>query len=795
MGDGQLDTMSLTQERFERAQERTVRNQGWESTDGALGIVGRYIDETIITITEKLKDTRALRGTPRAIFDLSPETLALVGLQGGIACVVEHRTLAECMLSIGGLIEREAYAWTLRTWDTIGYERIVKHVKRKYGAIKYRKQAMRSIAARKGFKWNRWSSRDRLIAGKWMVEAIMHSPVFVLGDKDDPYLMLTEEALAQAESTIAQVLKRNYVWLPETSPPTPWVNAVKPSFDGWEQALVRRYHASSRKIVQQHIDDGRMGPTLDAVNAIQSVPWRINEWLMEVIDGCYNRDLHVPGLPPRVDISFPSRPVDGSEDEQAAHRRKVAEVAQVNRGYIGSRIELMLDLQTAKQLAGAPFWTPMNLDYRGRVYGLPRFNFQRQDYVRAMFLFDRGEVLDLEGYQWLMVHAANCGDFDKVSKQDFFSRISWTQANIEEIYACVNRPLEMVDFWGKADKPFMFLAACKALWDATDLKAVCHLPISFDGSCNGLQHLCAMTRAPEGELVNLTQGEAPRDIYDTVATAAYTSMDLDVEHKDQALQALAFGVDRKLVKRATMTYSYGSKKFGMANQLMEDLMKPLSLEVLEGKRDGHPFGDDGGYRASRYLASHIHAAIEATVSYPAAAMRFLQGIARTLAHEGKPLVWHTPLGFPVLLEYPKTTTKQIGLVLHDKGTHINFRPQLQEFTSGIDKNRAANAVAPGFVHSMDACHLMSVVLRCRGAGIRDIALVHDSFGCLPSRATEFRRIIREAFVDLYEETDVLSSILEEAKGQLDTNQWRLPQLPARGSLELRTVLDAEYSFA
>ena len=42
--------------------------------------------------------------------------------------------------------------------------------------------------------------------------------------------------------------------------------------------------------------------------------------------------------------------------------------------------------------------------------------------------------------------------------------------------------------------------------------------------------------------------------------------------------------------------------------------------------------------------------------------------------------------------------------------------------------------------------------------------VHDSFGCLAPRAERFRRIIREQFVRMYEEHDVLEEILDRAKG-------------------------------
>jgi DNA-directed RNA polymerase len=37
-------------------------------------------------------------------------------------------------------------------------------------------------------------------------------------------------------------------------------------------------------------------------------------------------------------------------------------------------------------------------------------------------------------------------------------------------------------------------------------------------------------------------------------------------------------------------------------------------------------------------------------------------------------------------------------------------------------------------------------------GITSIATVHDSFGCLPSRAERFREIIREEFVRIYRST-------------------------------------------
>ena len=82
------------------------------------------------------------------------------------------------------------------------------------------------------------------------------------------------------------------------------------------------------------------------------------------------------------------------------------------------------------------------------------------------------------------------------------------------------------------------------------------------------------------------------------------------------------------------------------------------------------------------------------------------------------------------------------------------------------------------------------------AGITSIATVHDSFGCLPAPAERFRRIIREQFVKLYEEHDVLAEVLERVRKDLGENAKHLPiEPPKQGSLDIKQVLDAEFAFA
>jgi DNA-directed RNA polymerase len=95
---------------------------------------------------------------------------------------------------------------------------------------------------------------------------------------------------------------------------------------------------------------------------------------------------------------------------------------------------------------------------------------------------------------------------------------------------------------------------------------------------------------------------------------------------------------------------------------------------------------------------------------------------------------------------------------------------------------------------MDA-HVLRTGERCGAEGITSLATVHDSFGCLPSRAEHFRKIIREQFVQMYEENDVLAQVLEQARKDLGENAKLPDEPPQKGALDIRNVLEAVFAFA
>lgn len=115
----------------------------------------------------------------------------------------------------------------------------------------------------------------------------------------------------------------------------------------------------------------------------------------------------------------------------------------------------------------------------------------------------------------------------------------------------------------------------------------------------------------------------------------------------------------------------------------------------------------------------------------------------------------------------------------------------------LDGTKAQTGIAPNFVHSLDAAHLMLTVIAAQKAGINNLAVIHDSFGTHAADTDRLSAILRETFVAMYE-GDPLAAFRAELVEQLKPHDEviaALPPLPAMGKLDLRAVLNSTYMFA
>jgi DNA-directed RNA polymerase len=114
----------------------------------------------------------------------------------------------------------------------------------------------------------------------------------------------------------------------------------------------------------------------------------------------------------------------------------------------------------------------------------------------------------------------------------------------------------------------------------------------------------------------------------------------------------------------------------------------------------------------------------------------------------------------------------------------------------LDRRKQSQGIAPNFVHSCDAAHMMLTVVRAKQAGIDNFAMIHDSFGTTAGDVEQLYHVVREAFVEMYSEIDVIESFRDEMVQQLsDENILKMDVLPKRGTLDLNKVCESRYCFA
>ena len=529
------------------------------------------------------------------------------------------------------------------------------------------------------------------------------------------------------------------------------------------------------------------------VNALQHTPWRVNSFVCDVLRTAWNSGQQWQGLPPRDNAPVPPYPfaVDPKflrEDQKAEFKEfksKRNKIYTENARNLSRRIQVERTIQLAEEyLAHDDFWFVWQLDFRGRKYPVESFlSPQNADYSKALLEFSQSVTMDsAASAKWLAIHGANVFGVDKVSLED---REMWAYMNTENAISVYNDPLGS-KWWQEADKPWQALAWCKEWAEYNIARAAgepyeTRLPCASDGSCNGLQHLSAMLRDYEGgRAVNLTPSKEPQDIYSDVATKA-TAL-LEKEGTLMARQLLEIGICRKICKRPVMIVPYSGTRHSCRDYIME---------ALEEKCKGrNPWGDNF-FQPSLYLSGFVWQAISEVIVSAFDAMKYIKDIAKLYVENGLSFSWETPTNLLVRQHYPNSTSKRVKS--HLNGSLVSLRYRETDDTS-IDKRKMLSGASPNFVHSLDAAALTITVSKCLDAGITDFAMVHDSYGTHSPNMPLLNDELRKAFVEMYEEHDVLLNLYTSAVATLP-KEVLVPPPPAKGTLDLKEVLQSDYFFA
>lgn len=779
---------------------RALEQERASETVAGLDMVRRSIEPAASAIAEYMVDTEVSgRGRRPALFRLcghcDPYLLAFLTGKVAIDRAAHNTPLLRTVLSIGAAIEDEFRHAAFEAREPALYRTIKRSLEKRSASPEHARVVWSTSAVKANIDIPRWSRNELVQIGVTLfdlfadaTDMVARELVPLARDKVQWKAVLTPRSSEWFADRNEKAGLLRPAYLPTVIPPRPWSSLRGGGYHTdalFDLPFIKR----TRPEHMEELKRASLPVVYQGLNAIQSTAWRVNAPVLDTLRHAWDHSIPIQCLPKREELEIPPKPFDIATNADALRNWK-AEARDTHLANVqsrGTRFEFARLLTTAGELANDPaIYFPHQLDFRGRAYAVPPgLNPQGPDEAKALLTLSQGKVLGVRGLYWLGVHGANTFGLDKVS---FDERNQWAHDNRGRIIATAARPFNDL-WWTEADKPWSFLAWCFE-WAACDGPgSVSSLPISLDGSCNGLQHFSAMLRDPiGGAAVNLIPSDQPQDIYGRVADRTIEKLrepSDDFDTKFFASGWLAFGIDRKITKRPVMVLPYGGTRMAALRYVRD--------AVREKIRDGaeNPFGDQLA-RAEVYLSGVVWQAIGDVVVAARSAMDWLQQVARVAASVNQGLTWETPSGFIAHQSYLDTKLRRIRT--KSRGEFIKMRDYLDG--NKIDSARQSLAISPNFVHSMDAASMMLTIRDAQSLGVSQFAMIHDSYGTAAADVEALASALRSAFVTMYDSHDVLAEFLAGVSARLPEKvRPYLPPIPPRGTLDIHAVKNSAYFFA
>lgn len=581
------------------------------------------------------------------------------------------------------------------------------------------------------------------------------------------YIMLDEQLRSASLDLMDHIADMPRVAGPLIEEPLPW-DAERNQGGG--------FHTPQMQAMSAYAVQGK-GPrpveprVVDMLNHLQRVQWQINKPVLAAVRKvAAKRDFG--------DIISPIQREKPPFSEDFTEKEKKAWKSEARAWYTEKKVRAVKHLRAQKvfreatELSQYPtIWFAYYADFRGRAYTRSAsVSPQGTDLEKGLLRLKNGKPLDsASSILWFKVHGANKFGHDKLPLNE---RAAWVDAEKDGLLAMAADPVANSQ-WTEADSPVQFLAWVLeyAAWVADPAGFRSHLPMSQDGTCNGLQNYSALMCDPVGgAAVNLTPGPAPRDIYDDVARRV-TELLQEMPPSPLRDAWLAHGINRKVTKRTTMTLPYGCTRYACSMFVMEDYLEKVKPKEIKPK----DYGD-----AANFLSHVIWRALDDVVVKAREVMAWLQGWAKHAASTGQGVWWRAPSGLRVVSEYEKMHSIEVSSVA------FKSRIKLYKPSEAPDLRKVSNAAAPNFVHSLDASHMERVVARAVAEGMTPVT-IHDDFGVHAADTERFHQIIREEFIAMYEGNTILQDMAARTG-------YEVPP-PDIGDLDLRQVLASTYFFS
>ncbi len=762
--------------------------------------LAEVLEDELVTNAGK---ARAKGGHAHLLTDLDLRAVAFLAVRTTLNLLLGGRELnhRQIAYALGKTIHRELVLSQIEEAQPDLFHTLDRDFHRRHSRDERHRMTVFQMQAKEaGVVWTEWTigSRDQVgmyLLGRMSAIGFVEVPEPITITKQGKVrteyrdVFLTPGVLGDIEAVKGYISETSPIFGPCVEPPRDWQGMTGGGFHTAKIRGLGRHLVKAAPIARATVSEAAQAttPWVRAVNALQRTEWAVNGRILRVLDDLAALGHEIAGVTLPLDPPKPDRPdfLEHVKPEDRTHTQLEQFTAwkqAMRRWYEGRKLRVSdygrfyACTRQAREFLGRPLWFVYFLDSRGRAY--PRTNGlspQGTDIQKALLQFHRGlPVATPAATRWHLIHGANKFGFDKATLAE---RVAWTTEHRAAILASAADPVTE-RWWLTADSPLQFLAWCFEYADHYHGRNnLSHLPVSMDGSCNGLQHFSAMLRDETGgHATNLTDNETMQDIYGMVAKASKTRLEaLTEDAEGYRTWWLQNGLERGLVKRTVMCTPYGVTKSTAEKYIVADYLA-----------DKAPGKDSKWLRgAAKFVMHAVWAAIGDVVVKSREAMDWLYKSAGKIIQEAGPdgfITWTTPDGFPATQTYFDFEIVRVRTRLHGE-----VRIRVAKETEDPNKNKHRTAMAPNFVHSMDATHMRMIALAAEAEGITDMAMIHDDYGTHAANADRFFHILREQFFRLYTENDPLAALHNQHPGLSDP--------PSKGSLDLSSVLTSDFAFS
>lgn len=639
-----------------------------------------------------------------------------------------------------------------------------------------------------------WDNTECIGTGKHLMEAVYSTGLFKWGAGDGgTYALEPADCILNVLADFITQAQFIRITPPMLVPPTPHTDI----FDGGyldERTDTRGTykHKNITKAQLRAVNAAfKKADKLRAVlNKAQEVPYQVNKYILNMVHTARALGVGI-GMPSTKAAPKPEWYLDGIPKEQYSER-ELDDFEQWKMQTVMWHESERKRLQDIKRTHDTieqceefkheqALYFPTYVDWRYRLYFKSRLNPQGDDLTKGLLVFARKKPLGERGLFWLKVHAATSFGYDK---KRFKYRAQWFDENEHLIREMLKDPLNSPVFEkAGSESPWCFLAACKEAIDAIDSgnpeEFLSNIPVAMDATNSGAQHYAALRRdVVAGRLVNLfsTGDDEKADLYMDVVDRVNSRLIMDTDNPETLVQSRYWQVNpitRSMSKRPTMTYTYSATDQSRTKYLFQGARDEGYTELPEYSL----------FKLCLYLTPLVRDSIAEANPKAAEAMEYMREIVRRMPDD-VPLQWTTPLGGLVINQYANITAHSV----HIQSMGMSRLMAYNKDCSSTNKRKAQAGVAPNGIHSNDATHLGMIILEHSG----DIMPIHDSVATHACDVDSMHKVIREQFVKLYTEHDLLKSMAESAES-LGADLSDLTE-PEFGTLNLELVKNSEFFF-